>query len=308
MTVKASTTKSSDLIWLTEVRESKQPLNEQFPIWVRHDVVKSGLTISCPEVHPYCEFSAIREGVANAFVGGEMIERRAGDYFLAGPGVAHWYKGVRYPVKFVTIYFLPSLLIDFGPISDGVQILHRFNVSQRLAQRLVRPPPFLAPRIAAAFAEIIREFEQKSFGHEMRLRTLLVEMLVQLFRWERRAGIGLEKNGFPSSWPHIAAALKHLSQHFAEDIYARDLAAAAGVSESRLKVLFQEMVGMPWTQYLRGYRIHRAAALLCQSNCNVLEACLAVGFQSLSHFNATFRSVMGVNPSLYAKRVAGSKN
>ncbi|MGI8964931.1 MAG: helix-turn-helix transcriptional regulator [Limisphaerales bacterium] len=96
-----------------------------------------------------------------------------------------------------------------------------------------------------------------------------------------------------------------MREHFAEDIYARDLAAAAGVSESRLKVLFQEMLGMPWTQYLRGYRIHRAAALLCEPNHHILEACLAVGFQSLSHFNSTFRSIMGVAPSVYAKRAAG---
>jgi AraC-like DNA-binding protein/quercetin dioxygenase-like cupin family protein len=303
--MKISGSKSSDLSWLAEVRESKQPLNEQSPIWVRHGVIKSGPTIPHPEVHPYCEFSTIQKGAAVAFVGREMMERQSGDYFLAGPGLAHWYEGLKYPVKFIAIYFLPSLLIDLGPINDGMQILRRFTAHQSLAQRVVRPPSFLASRFTAAFAEAVAEFDQKSFGHEIRLRTLLVEMLVQLLRWEKRAGKELRGGGSAASWPHIAAALQYLSQHFTDDIYARDLAAVAGVSESRLKVLFQEMLGMPWTHYLRGYRIHRAAALLCQPNHNVLEACLAVGFQSLSHFNATFRSVMGVNPSIYAKRAAG---
>lgn len=299
--------KSSDLSWLTEVRESRQPLSGQSPIWVRYGVIESGPTIPHPEVHPYCEFSTIQRGSAKAFVGQEMIERQSGDFFLAGPGVAHWYEGVKYPVQFFAIYFLPSLLIEMGPINDGVQILHRFTARQTLAQRLVRPPPFLVPRFKVACAEIIEEFNGKSFGHEMRLRMLVVDMLVQLFRWERRAGKEFKGSGSGTDWPHIAAALRHLGQHFTEDIYAHELAAVAGVSESRLKALFQEMLGMPWTQYLRSYRIYRAAALLCEGDHNVLEAALAVGFQSLSHFNITFRSVMGVNPSVYAKR-AGKKD
>ena len=80
----------------------------------------------------------------------------------------------------------------------------------------------------------------------------------------------------------------------------RDVARAAGQSESRLKGLFQEALGLSWVKYLQGYRIHRAAALLNESGYNVTEAALAVGFESLSHFNATFRGFMGVSPKHYA--------
>jgi AraC-like DNA-binding protein len=64
-------------------------------------------------------------------------------------------------------------------------------------------------------------------------------------------------------------------------------------------------LGMPWSRYLQGYRIHRAAALLSEPGHSILEAAMAVGFESLSHFNATFRSIMGVSPSVYAKRASG---
>jgi len=49
-------------------------------------------------------------------------------------------------------------------------------------------------------------------------------------------------------------------------------------------------------RYLQGYRIHRAAALLNEGGYDVTEAALTVGFDSLSHFNVTFRSFMGVSP------------
>ncbi len=297
-------TNLADLSWLAEVKESVHPLSERYPIWVRHGIVYSGPTIPHPERHPYCEFSTIFEGAAIALVGRENVERSAGDYFLAGPGVAHWYKGTRYPVRFAAIYFLPSVLIDIGPASDGMRILQRFTARQSLARRVVQPSPALAPLLRAGFEGMIGEFDGKGFGHEIRLRTLLLEMLVQMIRWEHRQGREFKTVATTSGWEHVERALNFMREHFAEDVYARNLSAAAGVSESRLKVLFHEVLGMPWTHYLRGYRIHRAAALLGEAGHTILETSLAVGFQSLSHFNSSFRSIMGVSPSVYARRAA----
>ena len=294
----------SDISWLADVRESSQPLSVQHPIWVRHGTVLSGPTIPHPERHPYCEFSTILEGAATAFVGRENFERPAGDYFLAGPGVAHWYNGTRYPVRFAAIYFLPSILIEMGPAGGGMRILQRFSARQSLARRVFRPPPLLAPALRAGFEAMIQEFDHESFGQEIRLRTLLLDMLVQVLRWEHQLGGELKATASTGRWEHVERALSFLREHFTEEVYARNLAAASGVSESRLKVLFHELLGMPWTHYLRGYRIHRAAALLGQPGHTILETAISVGFQSLSHFNASFRAIMGVSPKVYIQRPA----
>ena len=79
-------------------------------------------------------------------------------------------------------------------------------------------------------------------------------------------------------------------------MYSKEVARAAGVSESQIKLLFHQALNLSWVKYLQGYRIHRAAALLSEGKLNVTEAALAVGFDSLSHFNDTFRSFMGVTP------------
>src|ERR1051326_598113 len=110
---------TADLRWLSEVKESRQPLSERTPIWVRHGVVLSGPTIPHPERHPYCELSTVMEGSVVGFVGREKTKLLPGDYFLAGPGLAHWFEALSYPVKYAAIYFLPSVAIDMGPNSDG---------------------------------------------------------------------------------------------------------------------------------------------------------------------------------------------
>jgi AraC-like DNA-binding protein len=96
-------------------------------------------------------------------------------------------------------------------------------------------------------------------------------------------------------------ALRYLRDHYTKQIYAKDVSEASGVSETRLKTIFRNALGMPWVKYLQIYRSHRAALLLCEGRLNVTEIAYNVGFESLSHFNATFRSVMGVSPSEYTK-------
>lgn len=82
----------------------------------------------------------------------------------------------------------------------------------------------------------------------------------------------------------------------------RDVARAIGVSESRLKVIFREALGVPWSRYMQGYRIQQAVALLGSADRTVTEVALSVGFESLSHFNSTFRAFMGVSPSAHLNR------
>ena len=297
--IAAHPTKLTDLAWLLDVTESRQPLSETSPVWVRHGSVASGPPTPHPECHPYCEISIVLEGKGTSLVQGEEGVRLPGDLLLLGPGVPHWGYIQTFPLRFITIYFLPSLLIEMGPVSDGARILSRFTAKQSFGQRLVRLPRPLRRRLTDLFGEAVDEFEQKPLGWEIRLRSLLMEIMVRLLRWEEAEGRNIGADHMAADWRPIARTLQYLREHYTEPIYAKNVARAAGMSESRLKILFRNGLGMSWVKYLQGYRIHRAAALLGESGHNVTEAALAVGFESLSHFNATFRSFMGASPSHY---------
>jgi AraC-like DNA-binding protein len=300
--IRPEPTKPTDLSWLSEVSESRQPLSESQPVWLRFGTVPAGPAVPYPEWHPYCEFGTTLDGVVVSFVGREQSQRLPGDLFLAGPGVPHWAKIVRYPLKFVTAYFLPSVLIQLAPEGDGLKILRRFTAHRSLAGRLVRPADDLRERLLTRFQTMVAEFEQHRFGREIRLQSLLMEQLVELLRWEEEAGRLVVDSDSDFDWKPVDKALHYLREHFAEPVYAQILARVAGVSESRLKTQFRHALGMSWVNYLQGYRIHRAAALLSEGGVSVTEAALATGFESLSHFNATFRSFMGVAPTVYRAR------
>jgi AraC-like DNA-binding protein len=302
MNRQTSPTTISELSWLSEVKESGPRLNPQWPIWVRRLALQPGLAIPHPECHPYCELGLHLGGSGSEYVGQEKIVRQPGDLFLAGPGMPHWFKIARYPLTGIVIYFLPSLLCEFGPEQDGLCLLRRFTSKQSIERRVVRPPAALGKRLTLSFERICAEFGHPSLGSEMRLRTLLIDILVELVRWERREGREVGEADFPSKWRHVNRALHYLRENFAVPVYAHDVAGAAGVSESRLKVLFRQALGVPWSRYIQGYRVQQAIALLGTFNYTVTEAAFAVGFESVSHFNATFRSFTGLAPGVYLRK------
>lgn len=77
------------------------------------------------------------------------------------------------------------------------------------------------------------------------------------------------------------------------------LAVAVGLSESKLKIGFREIVGISTRVYLRQVRIERAAGMIADGD-PVTEAALATGFQNLSHFSKAFRLVKGMGPRQFA--------
>lgn len=290
------------MAWLLDVTESRQPLNDNSPVWVRHAVVHEGPPTPQPERHPYCEISMVIEGDGILLVGREQVWRLPGDLLLLGPGIPHWGRIKTFPQRSISVYFLPAVVIDMDPVGDGFRILRRFTVRQSLARRLVRPSRQLLARLLPMFQELVTESGQQRLGRQVRLRTLLMEILVLLVRWEESRGVTIGGDRADVDWQPVQKTLAYLRDHYTDPIYAKEVARAAGLSESRLKRLFQGALGISWVKYLQGYRIHRAAALLSESTHNVTDAALAVGFESLSHFNATFLSFMGLSPKHYARR------
>ena len=299
----ATGVQSADLSYLELVQEASPPLTERAPIWLRYGRVESGPPAASPQRHPCYEFGMMLGGEGIALVGREQTIRRPGGLLLAAPGIPHWIEITKYPLEFVTVFFLPSLLIDLGPESDGLKILRRFTAPQKIEDRLVHTERPVRTFIEKKLAEMVEEFERPQFGSEVRLRTLLLEMLVELIRWEQQTGRQHAGSELSGDWQLVHTALEFLRNNYQQPIYAQDLARATDLTEVQLKRLFRTTLGMPWGKYLQGYRIHRAAEMLSQTHAGVLETALAVGFETLSHFNATFRSFMGSSPREYRQKV-----
>jgi AraC-like DNA-binding protein len=75
------------------------------------------------------------------------------------------------------------------------------------------------------------------------------------------------------------------------------LAEAVGLSPSRLMHVFTESIGIPLRPYLSWLRLQRAAVAIV-SGASLTEAAHAAGFADAAHMSRSFKSSLGVAPSL----------
>jgi len=105
-----------------------------------------------------------------------------------------------------------------------------------------------------------------------------------------------------ASCERVERARRILIERLGEPPALEDLGRLVGCSPFYLSRCFTQQMGMTLQQYLRQIRLQRAAELLRTGRCNVTEAAMEVGYNSISHFSKAFREMFGCRPGRYAPR------
>lgn len=105
----------------------------------------------------------------------------------------------------------------------------------------------------------------------------------------------------PAEAAKVAAAQRHMEANFEEPVTLDELARAAGLSRFHFARVFRAIVGESPHQRLIGLRLRAAADRLLDTRAPVTEIAFSVGFNDLSHFNATFRRAFGRAPGVWRR-------
>jgi YesN/AraC family two-component response regulator len=99
--------------------------------------------------------------------------------------------------------------------------------------------------------------------------------------------------------PSVRRGLTFMYEHFADPIRLSDVARAACLSRFHFCRLFHHETGVAFHEYLHSLRVAKAKALLVDHGLRISEIAFTVGFNDLSHFDRTFRRLVGRSPSQY---------
>lgn len=100
----------------------------------------------------------------------------------------------------------------------------------------------------------------------------------------------------------LNAAVEYIMSHLDQALQADDVATAASISKRTLARQFDSEVHMTCGQFIHRARMLRAMEHLANFDLSILEVSYSVGYESVSAFNAAFRTFSQETPSQYRRR------
>jgi transcriptional regulator GlxA family with amidase domain len=103
----------------------------------------------------------------------------------------------------------------------------------------------------------------------------------------------------------VASAKAFAQAHLTEVLKTRDIAKRAHVGEAHFCRSFKAATGMTFSEYVARARVEQAEQLLANTLLRVTDVAFATGFQSIPHFNHTFKRHNGTSPTRFRRTLAG---
>lgn len=176
-----------------------------------------------------------------------------------------------------------------------------------LAMQKIIPPyiikkehPIYADALSI-FHEISQFYRDKPIGYELRIKSLLLELLALLLPFcQEDSAFSQLSNEHTSK---LKAVLEFIGQHYTDPLSVADLASVCCFSEYHFMRFFKKYMGESAMEYVRNVRLEKAAELFEQGAESSLEVSLSCGFNNLSYFHREFKEKYGMTPGAFRQKI-----
>ena len=106
----------------------------------------------------------------------------------------------------------------------------------------------------------------------------------------------------------VRNAKAFIMSHLTESMSLECVARSVSVSPFHFCKLFKRATGLTFTDFVNRARVEKAKRMLMRPEARITEVAYDVGFQSLSHFNRSFRRIAAESPSEFRMRMKSAQN
>jgi AraC-like DNA-binding protein len=231
----------------------------------------------------------------------DVQELEPGDLVLVRPFVPHSFHFMRREVEHVAVHF--DLAPQVPPYSND----RRLPYEVRLGNDCQLPTFSSSGRSPWARQSALRLLQWWTRGTVLDVLAAQAELLLIVANLARLSVERPELSQLELDASGAEAAVRRALAQSTRFKSVRDLARAAGLSESHLRRVVRGWVGQSPATYLRQQQVSRARKLLADPERSIKSEAFEAGFASPHHFSRVFRRVDGLTPSDYrAAILAGS--
>ena len=99
----------------------------------------------------------------------------------------------------------------------------------------------------------------------------------------------------------VQDVIQYIQENFHKDLKINDVISRCHLSSTYFRMIFKEITGKSFVQYLSELRIYHAIVLIKRSKLNLSEIAYEVGFAEFQNFHRTFKKIIWCSPSAYRK-------
>ncbi len=245
--------------------------------------------------HPEIELMIITEGFGTAFVGDKIGDYQAGEVYLLGENLPHWFR------KHDKTSTGASIVVHFREDflgKDFFEAPEMKNLKQLL--RKIRGGLRLKGTLNSLVGKRLLNIEtQKGFTQMIEL----LEILHQISISDELEYL----NSFSESYQIqdqelLNNVFEYSIQNFKNKIQLSDVAALCNLSISAFCHYFKKSTKKSYIQFLNEIKISHACKLLEDTSLSVTQICYDSGYRNWSNFSTQFRAICGDSPSEFRKK------
>ncbi len=249
--------------------------------------------------HEKLQFMVVMEGQIQFEIAGETFVLAKGEGVFINSNVIH----MSAPVNGAQAQLF-SILFDTGVLGGVDQVGLKYILPivdcPNLKYVLLKPSIPWQQTMLTYLTHMLEVGESQAYGFELEQKNDLGCLWLIFIRNMRSTLSTMPKKNSVDE-DRIKAMLEFIHKHYGEDISLQDIADAAQLSKSECCRCFQRTLKSSPFAYLIQVRISIASRLILNTAASIGEIAEQVGFNGLSYFHKTFKSIMHMTPMEFRK-------
>ncbi len=244
--------------------------------------------------HPELELTLISKGKGTRFVGDAIESYTAFDLVLLGGNLPHHWVSIqdeKTSFQEASVFqFDASLFLQFPECSDFRSLFK----SARRGVRFTNPDQDVI--------NTIMDFENLSPVAQLgRLMGILQCLSEEKRQVQLASEKYLNKLLADNSVSKISRTTNYILEHLDKKLTVDQMAEYTHMAPQSFCRWFKKLSGHSFVTFVNKTRIERSGQLLLTSHLRVQEVAFSCGYESLAHFNRTFKKYKGMSPKEFRK-------
>lgn len=254
--------------------------------------------------HEECQLTYILESTGKRVVADDVTEFGEGQLSFMGPHIPHvwmndpvYFQGKeQYRARSIILFFYPEPLL---------QALSCFNNMDKVAAMINRGKRGIdfSGKSRTQIAILLKKMLHLEGLPQLMALLEILQILSGTTEYTFIASEGYRMPGLQRENQRLSQVLEYVFQHFREEITLGTVARAVNMNPHAFCRFFKTHTQKTFVDFLTEVRISHACKLLGQQYSDITSLAFECGFNNISNFNRCFKSLKGITPRDYRKKL-----